>query len=89
MTSRDRLTREELIDVVERIMNVDGSEEEIDRLIDLFQSNVLDPEATNLIFWPAEHPRNPEGRELTAAEVVDIALQYRPILLPPPPTSDG
>ena len=25
---------------------------------------------------------------LTAAEVVDIALQYRPVLLPPPQTSE-
>jgi hypothetical protein len=76
-------TREQLIELVERIRRAEGeTEEEADRLIDLFEANVPRPDASDLIFWPelalgAEYP----GRELTSAEVVDLALSYRPTAL--------
>ena len=77
------LSRDELIELVERITRGEGAtEDEADRLIERFESNVPRPDASDLIFWPeqalgADYP----GRELTAAEVVDIALGYRPIAL--------
>ena len=74
------LTREELIDLVERIMNAEGdTQAEADRLVARFEDAVVHPEASGLIFWPDEH----FGGEPTAEEVVDRALEYRPIELGP------
>jgi Colicin immunity protein / pyocin immunity protein len=73
-----RLTRSELIDLVERIMRGDSdSQEEADRLVDLFVDSVPHPEADDLIFYP----QKTFGREPTAEEVVDAALSYTPIEL--------
>lgn len=74
------MNRHELIALVERILAGDApTEEEHDRLIELFEKNVPRPGASDLIFWP-EHAIG-ESRDLTAEEVVDIALSYRPIAL--------
>jgi len=55
------------------------TEEEHDRLIELFERNVPRPGASDLIFWPERVVG--EQRELSAEEVVDIALSYKPIAL--------
>ena len=74
------MTRDELIDLVRRIMAAEGgTQEEVDRLVDLFLENVPHPEADGLIFYPEQH----FGHEPTAEEVVDGALTYRPIELEP------
>jgi hypothetical protein len=77
------MSREELIELVERIMRAEGeTEEQADQLIDLFEANVPRPEASDLIFHPEQALGDAyPGRELTAAEVVDFALSYRPIAL--------
>lgn len=54
-----------------------SSDEEVDSLVAEFQRGVLDPAATELIFWSTDH----FDHEPTAAEVVDRALSYRPIEL--------
>jgi Colicin immunity protein / pyocin immunity protein len=75
---REGLSREELIVLVRRIMAVDAeSEAEHDRLIELFEANVPRPRASDLIFWP-EYAAG-EQRKLSAAEVVDLALSYKPM----------
>jgi Colicin immunity protein / pyocin immunity protein len=72
------MTRDELVALVRRIMAGEGgSQEEADRLVDLFADNVPHPEAEDLIFYPEPH----FGREPTAEEVVDRALSYKPIQL--------
>lgn len=78
-----QLSRDELIDLVERIMRAEGdTEEEADRLVELFAASVPHPCASDLIFWPKlELGDDYPGRELAAAEVVDLALSYRPIAL--------
>lgn len=55
---------------------------EQDRLLYLFEANVLHPRASNLVVF-ADHEPGPEheGRSLTAEEVVDHALVYKPIEL--------
>ena len=68
-------SRAELVAIVQRIMDADGTEDEIDGMIDFVDSRVPHPEWMNLIFWP------PGGKELTAEEVVEQALSYKPILL--------
>ena len=76
------MTREELVELVRRIMAADAaSEEEDDALLALFEASVPHPRASNLIFWP-EHELG-EKRELTPEEVVDLALAYKPIELGP------
>ena len=70
------LDRTELIAIVRRIMDADGTESELDALIDTLDSNVPHPGVTDLIFW------SQDGDEPTAEQVVDAALAYRPIIPP-------
>ncbi|MNJ62324.1 bacteriocin immunity protein [Paenibacillus fonticola] len=69
-----KLNKEELIKVVEKILNAEDSEEELDNLIDILEKNVPHPNVSDLIFWNDE--------ELSAAEIVEEALKYKPNLLP-------
>jgi hypothetical protein len=72
------VTRDELIGLVQQIMAAAGdSEEEADRLIAVFEENVPHPAASDLIFYPDQY----FGREPSAEEVVDRALDYKPIEL--------
>jgi len=65
------MSREELNELVEKIMKCEGTEEEVDNMIDILEKNVIDPEVTNYIFY----------EENTPEEVVDKALAYKPIIL--------
>jgi hypothetical protein len=67
------MSKEELIQLVQDIMMVNGTEKEVDRWLDIFVANVPHPQAANLIF----HSKS----ELTPAEIVEIALAYQPIIL--------
>lgn len=71
-----QLTRTELIELVERIISAEGSEAEIDDWLTIVQQHVPHPEISNLIFWNEE--------EWTPTQIVDEALAYQPIILPPP-----
>jgi hypothetical protein len=75
------MTRQQLVELVQRIIDVDAdSEAAHDALVERFEANVPRPGASSLIFWPHD-----EGfdRELTAEEIVDIALAHRAIRLGP------
>ncbi|GKU78142.1 bacteriocin immunity protein [Paenibacillus sp. L3-i20] len=63
------LNREDLVELVSKIMNVEGSEEEIAEMIDILKRNVPHPELSDLIFW--------NSKDLTPKEVVDEALSYK------------
>jgi hypothetical protein len=65
------MTREELISLVDKIMKCQGTEKEIDEMIELLEKNVIDLEVTNYIFYEDNTPE----------EVVDKALEYKPIIL--------
>ena len=65
------MTREELILLVDKIMKCQGSEKEIDEMMELLEKNVIDPEVSNYIFY----------EENTPEEVIDKALTYKPIIL--------
>ncbi len=68
------MERKELIKLVERIMDPVGkTEKEIDDLIDILNTNVPHPTVSDLIYY----------EENTAEEVVDKALSYKVLLLPP------
>lgn len=67
------LSRNEVIELVRKIVECEGSEEEINNWIDLFEANVPHLYASDLIFYP--------DRETTPEETVDRALNYRSALL--------
>jgi hypothetical protein len=72
-----KLTKEELIKLVEEIRAVKyRTEEEGEILCDLFDSHFLYPAASSLIYF--HKPR------LTPEEIVEKALSYKPIILGPP-----
>ena len=66
-----KLTREELISLVNKIVECEGTEEEIDEMIEALKRNVLHPEIINLIYLNKE--------DLTPEQIVDKALSYKPI----------
>jgi hypothetical protein len=68
-------TKRRLIELVRRIMNAEGTEEELDHMLDRLEKSVPHPEVSDLIFW--------DDRNLTAEEIVEEALSYQPIMTPP------
>lgn len=64
------ITREELIEIVDRISAADDSS---DFYLELFETNVPHPEASDLIFWPPA-----DLQDASSAEIVDAALSYAP-----------
>ena len=72
------LTRDQLVELVRKIMVANGTEEEDDKLIEILEANVPHPRVLNLIYHP-----DAEGftADLTAEEVVDTALAYTPFAL--------
>lgn len=85
-TMRRDLSKEKLIALMCRIMNAEGTEEEIDAMITQFNANVPHPEEANLAFYPAD---SGHGQAMIRAykpspeEVVEIALNYKPFVIPP------
>ncbi len=65
------MSTQELIELVRKIKNCEGTEEEIDNMIIQLEKNIVYPEITDLIFWS----------EKTPEEIVEIALTYKPINL--------
>lgn len=69
------LNREELILLAGRIIKAEGeTEEENDSLLDQFLDNVPDPNAANYFYDIAYE-------DLSAEEIVDKVLAYKPIQL--------
>jgi hypothetical protein len=63
--------RNHLIRIVQRIVDLDGSEEEIDDLIAEFLNSVSHPEAIDVL-----------GKYDDAEKIVDEALAYKPQQMP-------
>jgi hypothetical protein len=63
--------REELINLVERLRNIEFSEEEGDRVMARLKEVTGDPYVTDYIFWA--EPR------LSSEDVVDLALGLRDV----------
>ena len=71
------MSRADAVALVQRIMEADyTSDDEVDGWLDRLDRALACPSGhvSDLIFWPPE-------RELSADEVVDQALSYRPIAL--------
>lgn len=65
--------RAELVALVQRIVDMRYTEEELPGLLNLLARSTACPEVSDLIFWP----KSP----MTAGEIVDAALAHRPIIL--------
>ncbi|WP_065389777.1 hypothetical protein [Photorhabdus namnaonensis] len=65
------MSRNELVELIRKIQRSEGTEEEADKNIDLLCNSVLDPMASNYIFYD----------DLSAEEIVDKILSYKPISL--------
>ncbi|MGW8489490.1 e9imm peptide [Streptomyces sp. NPDC055886] len=71
------MSRTEAVALVQRIMDADhSSEEEVDGWLGMLDRALSCPtgHVSDLIFWPPE-------QDLSAAEVVEQALSYRPVSL--------
>lgn len=71
------LNREQLVDLVHRIVNAEGSAAEIDTLVSIFDANCKHPDKNGLIFWPNGFRGDPARPEPTVEEIVDQALTWR------------
>ncbi len=69
----NKLSRKELIKLVSNIIECNGIEEKIDNIFKVLESNVQDPEVTDLIFYSNDN--------LSAEEIVDKSLSYKVIQL--------
>ncbi len=69
-------TKEELIGLISKIRDGDGSDAEVDEWLRIVEDNVPDPDVSDLIF-------SSETEEMTEEEIFDRALSYRPIILYP------
>jgi hypothetical protein len=65
----ENLSKEELIDLVDKICNPKLSDEEVSEYIEVLEDNVPHPAPSDLIFWSEE--------DLSPERVVEIALAYK------------
>lgn len=63
------LSKEELIELVDKICNPKLSDEEVSDYIKVLEDNVPHPAPSDLIFWSEE--------DLSAEKVVELALAYK------------
>ena len=73
--------RQELVAVVQRVMDVGYSDEEMVTIMDLLVTSTGCPHVSDLIYWPKQ--------SMTAEQVVDAALAFRPIILGAGNGNDG
>ncbi len=64
-----KLSKEELVELVNKICNPKLSDEEVREYIEILEDNVPHPAPSDLIFWNDE--------DLSPEEVVEIALAYK------------
>lgn len=66
-----------LVELVRKLMNAEGTEDELDEMLNELQQQLPYAEISNLIFW--------DDLDLTPEQIVEEALAARPIILPPQP----
>lgn len=63
--------KQELIRMVQRVIDCEDDEDTIDQLLEILDDNLPHPSIWDLIYWP------PNEEELSAEEIIDIALSYQ------------
>ncbi|MFE4130591.1 bacteriocin immunity protein [Peribacillus sp. YIM B13482] len=64
-----KLSKEELVELVNKICDPKLSDEEVSEYIEILEENIPHPAPSDLIFWNDE--------DLSPEEVVEIALAYK------------
>ena len=78
------MTKLELIKIGEKIVRADGTENEINELMELFDKNVPRPNGSNLFFYPENYntrKHNLSEYNPSVKEVVEKCLAYKGIQL--------
>ncbi len=78
------MSREVLIELGNLILNFEGAEDEHTELLLLFDKNVPHPNGSTLFFYPENFNARKVDKSKynpTVAEVLDLALSYKPIQL--------
>ena len=78
------MTRNELIALGKKIVNCIGTEEEIDKMIQLFDKSVPHPSGSTLFYYPEKFNARRDDRSKynpTVKEIVDLCLAYKPIII--------
>lgn len=65
------LSKEEIISLIQKIRTENLSETEEDAILEELEKGILDPDISDYIYWS----------ELSAEEIADKALNYKPITL--------
>jgi hypothetical protein len=73
-----KLSKNELVGLVAKLLRAEGSEEETLQWLKLVEQNVPDPNVQGLIYWPSRYGLDDEP---TAEKIVEKALSYHPIAL--------
>ena len=66
-----KMSRNELIELVKKVIDCEGTEEEIDKMILKLEQNVIHPYISDYIYYD----------DLTPEQIIDKALAYKPIFL--------
>lgn len=80
------MERKDLIVLGYKIINCEGSEEEINKWIITFNNNVTHPDGAGLFYYPENYNARKDDISKynpTVEEVVDKALNYKPTIIPP------
>lgn len=78
------MEKEELIKLAKKIVNCQGTEEEIEEMSEIFNKNVPHPSGVRLFYYPENYDKRKHKiseYNPTIEEVVDKALNYKPIIL--------
>lgn len=78
------MTKDDLIELGMRIVSCEGTEEEIDEMINKFDQCVPHPNGANLFFYPENYNARKDNiseYNPSVEEVVSKCLSYKPILL--------
>ncbi len=70
----EKLSRDQMMILVGRIFQAEGTEQAADADIALFVANCAHPSKTDILFWPELVPEL-AGRVPTVEEVVDLAMR--------------
>lgn len=69
----NKLSAEELVVIVENIIECNGTEEELNKMIEVLEDNIVDPNLTDLIYYNTDN--------LAAKEIINISLGYNVLKL--------
>ena len=79
-----KMTRQELIELGNRIIKAGGTENELDELCEIFNKNVPYPDGANLFYYPENYNARKDNLNQynpTVESIVDKCLTYKAIQL--------